>query len=301
MRIWLEKGKQKELLEKEREKLGLTWGEFADKLGIKFGKLNSIHYEEVCIDENIFNKLGLKKDYEKFIVQKLPEGWGQIKGGKLSSGSTKDIKIPEKSEELAELWGILLGDGHIEKIQGYKKGVYHIKVTGHSVLDKYYLINFVKPLIDKLFDVSSRIFPSKLNQALNIIADSRKIVDFFEREGFKSGDKIRNQSTIPEWIKANPKFLAACLRGLYDTDGCFYHLTNQNSYQIGFTNHDRALLRDANLGLLSLGIGVSKIIDNRKFVITKKNEITKFYKLIGFHNSKHLNKIKVWNAKFSPV
>ncbi len=294
MRIWLQEGKQKELIEKEKERLNLSWNEFANKLNIKFSKLNSFHYEEALIEDVTFNKLKLSSDYKRFIIRKLEEGWGKIKGGKLSSGNLKNIKIPNKSEDLAELWGILLGDGHIEKTKAYKLGVYHITVVGHSILDKSYLLNYVKPLIEKLFEVKVRVYLSKTANALSIIADGRRIVDFFEKEGFKSGDKIRNQSTIPDWIKENPKFLAACLRGLHDTDGCFYKLTNQNSYQIGFTNHDNTLLRDAHAGLRFLGIGVSNIIHNRKYVITKKSEIAKFYKLIGFHNSKHLDKINAY-------
>lgn len=301
MRIWLEKGKQKELIEKERQKFNLSWKEFAEKLGVKFGRLNSIHYEENLIDEKMFNKLNLRKDYEKYLIQKLEEGWGKIKGGKLSTGNTKNIKIPEKNEELAEFWGIMLGDGNIQKVKNYKIGTYNINITGHSILDKDYLLDFVRPLVEKMFLVNGRFYYAKNAKALHLCFDGRKIVEFFEKGGYKSGDKIKNQSTIPDWIKENPQFLAACLRGLHDTDGTFYKLTNQDSYQIGFTNHDRTLLRDANNGLRSLGIDVSRIIDNRKYVITKKSEIAKFYKLIGFHNSKHLAKIKVWNAKFSPV
>jgi intein/homing endonuclease len=292
MRIWLQEGKQKELIEKERQKLNLTWKEFSEKLGISFGKLNSFHYEENLMDEALFYNLSLNKDYIQFIIKKLPEGWGKIKGGKLSPGKTKEINIPEKNEELAELWGIILGDGNIQRRQAHKIAVYNINITGHSILDKSYLLNFVRPLGERLFNVSARVYLSKFNKGLHIIFDSRKVVDFFEREGFRSGNKIKNQSTIPDWIKENPRFLAACLRGLHDTDGSFYRLTNQNSYQIGFTNHNRTLLKDAQKGLLSLGIGVSKIIGSRKYVITKKSEIAKFYKVIGFHNPKHLNKIK---------
>lgn len=292
MRIWLEKGKQRELIEKERKKLNLSWSDLSKRLGLKFSKLNSFHYEETLIDEVTFDKLKLSSEYKPFIVQKLLEGWGKIKGGKLSSGNVKHIKIPKKNEELAEFWGLMLGDGHIQKIKGYKLGTYGINITGHSTLDRGYLLNFVRPLGENLFGIKARAYVSKVSQALHVIFDSREIVDFFEREGFKAGDKIKNQSTIPNWIKDNPKLLAACLRGLHDTDGCFYKLTNQNSFQISFTNHDKTLLQDAQKALLSLGIGVSKIINNRKYVITKKSEIAKFYKLIGFHNSKHFNKIK---------
>jgi len=292
MRIWLEKGKQKELIEREKQNSNLSWNEFAKKLGIKFSKLNGFHYEETLIEESVFNRLKLGPDFKKFIIKKLEEGWGKVKGGKLSPGNTKQITIPQKSEELAEFWGILLGDGNINRTGSYKLGTYNINITGHRVLDKDYLLNFVKPLGERLFGIKGRFFYAKNALALRIVFDSRKIVDFFEKEGFMAGDKIKNQSTIPTWIKENPKFLAACLRGLHDTDGTFYKLTNQNSFQIGFTNHDNALLRDTQKGIISLGIGVSNIMNNQKYVITKKSEIEKFYKSIGFSNSKHLNKIK---------
>lgn len=294
MRIWLEKGKQKELFKRERELRKLSWEDFSKALNVAPSRLHSWVYEESLMLEEVFNKLRLKPEYKKFVIHKLEDNWGRVKGGKLSPGSTKNIKIPEKDEKLAEFWGILLGDGHVQKTQGYKLGTYNITVTGHAVLDKLYLLNFVKPLAENLFGVSARVYNAKTNQGLSVILDGRNIVNFFEKEGFKPGDKIRNQSTIPDWIKENPNFLAACLRGLHDTDGCFYRLTNQNSYQIGFTNHDNTLLRAAHEGLKSLGIGVSKIIHNRKYVITKKSEIAKFYKLIGFHNSKHLDKVNAY-------
>ena len=40
---------------------------------------------------------------------------GQVKGGKLSTGTTKKIIIPKKDEKLAELIGIILGDGNIQQ------------------------------------------------------------------------------------------------------------------------------------------------------------------------------------------
>jgi len=294
MRIWLTEGKQKELLLREKELRKIKWQEFANQLKVSRGRLNSWVYEENLMDENNFNKLSLSSDYQRFIVQKLPDNWGKIKGGKLSSGNLKDIKIPKRDEKLAEFFGIMLGDGHVQKTKEYKRGTYGFNITGHMILDKDYLMNFVKPLGEKLFGISGRTYASKRSKGLHIIFDGLKLVEFFEKEGFKAGNKIKNQVTFPLWVKENPNFLAACLRGLFDTDGSFYKLTNQNSYQVEFTNHDSKLLIDSHQALLSLGIGVSRIIDNRKYVITKKSEIAKFYKVIGFHNSKHLNKINVF-------
>ena len=116
MRLLFEKGKQKELLGKEKENRNLTWDKFANELRIKFPKLKSFYYEENNLDDITFSKLKLKKDYERFIIKELEENWGQSKGGKNSTGNLKEIKIPERDKELAEFWGILLGDGNIQKI-----------------------------------------------------------------------------------------------------------------------------------------------------------------------------------------
>jgi intein/homing endonuclease len=292
MRIRMKKGKQRKMLAKEKSKLDLTWKQFADNLDIKFSKLKSFYYEESLIDSDTLDKVYFKDYYKKFILERLEDNWGRKKGGKNSSGNLKEINIPDFSFELAELWGILLGDGHIERTKGYKLGVYHVQVSGHSIDDKTYLLNYVKPLMEKLFNIKVRSYFSKFNKGLYLFADSRKMVDFFEENGFKAGNKIINQVTIPNWIKNNKKILAACLRGLFDTDGSFYKLTNQNSYQINFKNHNFKLLKDVRGSLLNLGIGVSNIMKNNSIVITKKSEIAKFYKLIGFSNLKHLNKIK---------
>ncbi len=292
MRILLVEGKQKELLKREKDKRNLGWIDFANYLGIKYPKLWSFVNENTLIDESTFNKLILKKEYEKFIVEKKLENWGRSKGGKISTGNTKNINIPKKRKDLAELWGILLGDGHVQKIKSYKVGVYRIDIAGHSINDRDYLMNYVKPLCEKLFKIKARFYFSKSSKAIHLILDSRKLVDFFEENGFKSGNKINNKLVIPDWIKKDLNFLAACLRGLYDTDGSFYRLAKQNSYQVQFTNLNHFLLVDVRESLLKLEINPSKIICNKSIVITKRSEIEKFYKTIGFSNPKHLNKIK---------
>lgn len=292
MRLLFKKGKQKELLKKEKEKRSLTWNEFAKFLSVKHRKLITFFDEEVLIDDITFNKLFFSKKYKRYIISQLDENWGRKKGGKNSPGNIKDFVVPNKTEELAELWGILLGDGSIQKIKKYRVGIYSIDIAGHSYHDKEYLLNFVKPLCEKLFKTYVRHYYSKHNKCLHITLYGRKLVEFFEENGFKSGNKILNKVTIPTFIKNNQKFLISCLRGLFDTDGSFYRLTNQNNYQIQFENHNIKLLKEVRKSLVTLGIFPSKIMANNSIVITKKSEIEKFYKLIGFNNSKHLNKIK---------
>ncbi len=288
----MKKGKQRELVSKE--KLLLSWKEFSKKLNIKERKLLSYYQEESLIPEDLFNRLKYNYEFSEYVIEMREENWGKTKGGRISTGNTKSIQTPQESIELAEFYGIMLGDGNLTKIKDYKKGTYSARIVGDSRKDKKYLLTFVKPLIETLFGIKARTAVSKVSNAMIVEAVGKNIVDFLESKEFKPGDKIRNKLRIPEWIKQNPLYLSACLRGLYDTDGCIYKLTNQNSIQISFSNRNRGLLEDLREGLISLGIFPSKITKEKETNITKKTELAKFLKLLGFHNSKHLDKVKMW-------
>lgn len=295
MRLVLKAGKQREIIKEEKTKLNLTWPQLAKELDIKFGRLMAYYYEGSLIPEEVFNKLTLKEEFERWIIERKSENWGKSKGGKNSSGSTKKIKFPKESEKLAEFYGIMLGDGNLNVKRAYKIGTYQIRVVGDSRYDCEYLTKYVSPLIEQLFQIKVNITKSKNSNALNLISTGRKLAEFLESKGFKPGDKIKNQLEIPSWIKNKPQFLRACIRGLYDTDGTIYKLTNQNSYQIGFTNYNSKLLNEVRQSLVLFGISPSKIMRNRDIVITKKSELRKFLNEVGFHNFKHLNKAKMWN------
>ncbi len=297
MRIKLALGKQRRLI--KLAKADKCWRELAGDLHFNANYLcNELYKERRLLSGEAYYllcKLAGKK-FDKFILERLDENWGRIKGGRNSSESlVKKIRIPIDSEELAEFYGIMLGDGNLTRIKNYKIGTYQIRIVGDSRYDKLYLMNYVAPLIKKLFKVESKIYKYKNSNALSLNVSSRRLVDFLIFKGFKAGDKIRNQLSIPSWIKNNPLFLRKCLRGLYDTDGSVYKLTDQNSYQICFTNYNSVLLNDARNSLISFGIGVSKITKGRDITITKKSELRKFLNVVGFSNFKHIDKVNKWN------
>ena len=102
------------------------------------------------------------------------------------------------------------------------------------------------------------------------------------------------------WIKKNESFSRECLRGLVDTDGCFYNnsysVNNKNySYmKIAFTNSSLPLVLFVYESLNKMGIG-SSIQRNRKEVrIVDREAVFKYIKEIGSNNKKHQQKIKKW-------
>jgi len=295
MRLLFKKGKQRELIKRFKENNKLSWKQLSKILNSKESKLKTYYYEASLVPDSIYKRLDKNKEFKKYIIQKYQNNWGQSKGGTISLGNTKEINFPKESKEFAEFYGIMLGDGNSNKTKAYKIGTYSIRIVGDSRYDQDYLINYVKPLIESLFNIRVRIGKFKNQNACFIEAHSSQLVNFLENKGFKPGNKIKNQLEIPLWIKQNSSFLKVCLRGLYDTDGSIYKLTNQNSYQINFCNKNPVLMEDVRNSLINLRIFPSKISKEKDLYITKKEEITKFLKLIEFRNSKHFNKVKMWN------
>ena len=257
MRLKFVKGKQKELIKSFKKNKNLTQRQLADFLEIKEGRLKTYVDENSLIQKEIYDKLDAEKKFFKFILETKKDNWGKVKGGKNSTGSTKEIKSPRDSVELSEFYGIMLGDGNSHRTNFYKdrtnkRGTYMIRIVGDADKDKEYLINHVKPLIERLFLIEVREGKFKQSNAIFLRAHGIQLIDFLEKKGFPPGNKIKNKLKIPLWIKSNPNFLKACLRGLYDTDGSVYKLTNQNSYQFCFTNHNQELLKDVRDSLLKL-------------------------------------------------
>ncbi len=205
----------------------------------------------------------------------------------------KPITEPRFSSELAELVGIILGDGSIFiKRYSIKASVYQLRICGHITLDRDYLINFVKPLISELFSICPAITFFR-NSALYVCCSNKQLVEFLLKIGMEPGDKVRNQVSIPGWIKENKEYLKSCIRGLIDTDGSVFRMSNQDPQlvRISFKNHSKNLLVGIREGLILLGFSPSKIIGGTQFFLSRKADIEKYINQIGFNNSKHSKRL----------
>ncbi len=75
------------------------------------------------------------------------------------------------------------------------------------------------------------------------------------------------------------------LRGLIDTDGSIYKL--KFGIQISFCNNSQPLLSSARSMLIKLGFHPSQICNYKQFYLTRQQDLRKFFREIGFNNSKH--------------
>ncbi|MFC1704766.1 LAGLIDADG family homing endonuclease [Nanoarchaeota archaeon] len=292
MRIKLKKGKQKNLISRVKNNKKFTWDQFSKYLGVSVVALVGWAKERNLLPLEVYKKLVKEGGQKEKIVEFKPNNWGQIKAGLISKGSLKEIKIPEKSKELAELVGIILGDGNLHYFKkGKKIGSYMLRIAGDKRHDYDYLVNYVSNLIINLFGVRPKIDERKSNEML-IIVHSKKLLEFLFSMGLKPGNKIKSKVSIPKWIFEDSDYLKSCVRGLIDTDGCIYSLKPKypNYYQISFKNNNLELLKDLRTAFLRLGYPISKISCYKQIYLSQQKYLRKFYKDIGFSNKKHIKR-----------
>jgi len=197
------------------------------------------------------------------------------------------IKKPQKTRELAELFGILIGDGGITQNQ--------TTITLNSVDDKEYS-NFVIKFIKKLFGVQPSIYHDTKDSVNNITISRTELVDFLHSLGLPIGNKIKQKIDIPKWIKINKKFLIACLRGLVDTDGCVIkhsYIVDGKKYnykKLAFSSRSEPLIKSVYNFLKKIGLSARITKDGKNVRIESKDDVKKYFKIIGSHNPKHLRR-----------
>lgn len=200
----------------------------------------------------------------------------------------KEIKYPKKCVELAELIGVILGDGCLG-------GNHQLKISFNNKTDQQYS-QYLRHILNKLFMVNCHIYYRKNNNGADIVVSSSSLVDFLEKQGLVKGNKVKQQVAVPPWINKKKEYQLACLRGLMDTDGGLYlHRYNSNgrSYKymkLCFTNCSRPLLGFVFEVLKSLDFKVYLIRPHVS--IYAVSEVKRYFSEVGSHNQKHIFRFK---------
>lgn len=331
-RVKFKKGLQRKLLVDFYESNRFSWIRIAKKLNISQRTLSDWKREKFNMSEVALKKIR-KISQKKIAVPSfklIPDYWslkkaakkggrataekyggpgtpeGRKKGGKESQlrrklfpelyrncNLRKIIKIPQQSPELAEFIGIFLGDGGVSNAS-------QITITFNKSNDRGYARK-VKKIIENLFDIKPLIYKlssSKSKNVIRLVASSANMVDFFEKNGIKKGNKVRNQVDVPSWIKKNLEFSKSCLRGLVDTDGGVYyhrHISNGcKSLNIGlcFTNKSIPLLNFVKKTLGRLNFSPKTSSGGYNIFLYRESEVLRYEKEIGFSNLYQKERLK---------
>lgn len=188
------------------------------------------------------------------------------------------IDVPAETEYLAELMGIILGDGYVSR--------YQTSIVLNSIADREYIV-YVTNLIKNIFpDLKISLIKRKNDKALDIRFSSRVISECFINMGI-----IAKNKSIPPWILENKDFKIACLRGLFDTEGSIsfkiYKGKGKKSIykQLNFRNKNEKIMLFVRDTLLSLGFKPTMSL-RYSLYLSNDQSILAYRKIVGFNNLK---------------
>lgn len=204
----------------------------------------------------------------------------------------KTIAIPQESVELAELMGIIFGDGGIGNN-------WQIVISLNSELDNEYAL-YVVTSIEKLFHLKVTVRKRPNQNTLVIVVSSMNLLDFIISKGAIKGDKLKGKMKIPNCIIANPEYKKSFVRGLVDTDGCIYihkhKIKGINNINIGlcFTSASKNLIYYVAKILNQLGIKPHITKNRQNIYLYGEKSIVKYLDIFGSSNPRIYNKLKTW-------
>jgi len=193
--------------------------------------------------------------------------------------------LAELPVELAEFAGVMLGDGGLYADQ--------LQINLNLTDDAAYADYLVK-LVQSLFGVAVHIQERPARNLLVLRLYGLGLTGYLETIGLPVGNKLLQQVDVPDWIWTSKGYMAACARGLFDTDGSVYARTKQyrdRVYQyptLTFSNRSLELLGSVSAFLAELGYTPNR--SGWHITLSRTQEVARYFREVGTHNPKHLTR-----------
>ena len=216
-------------------------------------------------------------------------------------------------EDLAEFIGIYIGDGNLTIREA--KNSYEFKFVGNPSCDAPYFENYVSKLASSILGRKIKARTMDKGRSVGIYFCSKELAEQFAVLGFPGGPKAERIS-IPNEIMESEKLRIACIRGIFDTDGCFTlkRRGRQEPYYpvITFSMKNRMVMSQ-----ISSALHLSNIPHSISFDICNKDSrtgktyskhylsiygfknVSKWFSIFGSSNPKSVSRLKLLKKKIA--
>jgi len=177
----------------------------------------------------------------------------------------------DKDGDLAELIGVILGDGHIVK---------YPRIEELSIFSNSNNVGFIErysKLVEKIFAHTPAITKHGSDNCTHIRIYEKNIQS---RLGIPYSPRGLLRIVISKWILKNEEFIVRYLRGLYEAEGSHCVHLPTSTYKIFFTNRNISMLD--NVYNLVKRLGFTPHRSKYDIQISKKEQVFEFMKLIRF-------------------
>ena len=167
----------------------------------------------------------------------------------------------EYGEDLAYLFGLIVGDGSIHNSRGNGQRVYRYSITTND----QETIDFLREINKKIFlDKEIGIHKKVNSNCYNVSISSKSFIEFMEFVGLFGG-VTATKKTVPAKVLCAPqKYVREFLRGLMDTDGTVYHNKKKNYCIIDFCTSSREMAEQVQMMFLNFGITTKLAVEKAR-------------------------------------
>ena len=217
------------------------------------------------------NNVSVKKISETMKDKKLDNfsKWRQLRR---DQGSIKSsYPAFKKDGDLAELMGVILGDGHIEKFPRTERLLIFSNAKNKGFVDRY------SALVEKIFNKKPYVYLLATSNCIRVSLYEKNIS---KRLGIKTGSRKNMSVVVPKWILSNEVYLTRYLRGLYEAEGSESHHEPTCTHKLSFANLNQSLLK--NVYKLMSRLGFHPSLGKDRVQISRRAEVIKAVKLLRF-------------------
>jgi hypothetical protein len=188
------------------------------------------------------------------------------------SGKIKSIyKNLKKDGDLAELIGVILGDGHIGIFPRTECLLIFSNTKNKGFIKRY------SGLVEKIFDKKPAVRDLATSNCTRICIYEKYIS---KRLKIPKGARLKKNFSVPKWILKNNDFMLRYLRGLYEAEGNFSIHKPTYTYKMFFSNNNQSIKKIVFELVKKLGFHPN--MSGSKVQISRKKEVYDFMELISF-------------------
>lgn len=179
--------------------------------------------------------------------------------------------IFKKDGDLAELIGVIYGDGNIGRFPRSERLIIASNSNNKGFISRY------SRIVKKIFNKETTNMKSPNSNCVRISIYENKIS---ERLGIPAGDRSNLKIAMPPWIKNDHEILKRFLRGLFEAEGSFCVHKPTGTHKLFFSNRNSSLLNLVFRGLIMLGFHPN--LSGYRVQISRKEEVYRCIETIQF-------------------
>jgi hypothetical protein len=188
------------------------------------------------------------------------------------------------TEQESEILGILFGDGSLSRTERSVQ----IVITGNKVDDEIYLLDHVRTLFLRVFDLELTSRYRQGENTMDLCRHSKRVAFILQSWGMPFGRK-KLEALVPK-LDVTPK---AFISGVFDTDGSVYRKHGPYA-QIQFKAASKSLMNFIRGHLVALGFHPTQLRPDEtkfRFSLCRQNEVDTFFRTVSPTNPKHLERL----------